>query len=96
MGGVRVSERTRDVADLLPGITQHLAGRLEARLGDHLGVGQTALVQAALERAGAGAHPAGDAPHVDWTAGEQEPDDVPHALVEVGSGMGARWFCPSQ
>jgi len=95
MGGVRVPERARDVADLPPRIAQHLARRLEARLGDHLGVGQAVPVQAALEGAGAGAHLAGDPPHVDRTAGEEDPDDVPHALVEVVSGAVAWWLCSS-
>ena len=95
MGGVRVPERARDVADLPPGIAQHLARGLEARLGDHLGVGQALSVQAALEGASAGTHEAGDSPHVDWAAGEEQADDVPHALVEVVSGAVARWLCTS-
>src|SRR5262249_14269864 len=95
MGGVRVPERARDVADLPPGIAQHLARRLEARLCDHLGVGQPVPVQPALEGAGAGAHETGDTPHVDRAAGEQEADDVPHALVEVVSRAVAWWLCTS-
>ena len=95
MGGVRVPERARDVAYLPPRIAQHLARRLEARLGDHLGVGQAVPVQAALEGAGAGAHEAGDSSHVDRAAGEQEADDAADALVEVVSGAVAWWLCAS-
>ena len=87
MGGIRVPERPRDVADLPFRVSQHPPCGLEAHLLDDAGVRQARPAQAALQRARAGPHRFGDEMHVERATGKQCGDDLPHATVEV-AGIG--------